>query len=248
MALFVTIIALSACSGKIQAPAADSLAQVDVTQKDPHQAGTAEINIGGPPSEADMAAEAAVSEGCVSAWRKALKGDEQAAMAELDELDRKYPKMLTVRFMRGQCLEQLGKKKEAIKYYKESVTGFEFGSIRLWKLAEAMRTTGDARGALPYYRKLMKANPDFNHGKIGLARALIAIEGEGKSAEASQLLASVVDDAKVLLKGDKNSKQARAELQGVVEADPRNKEAASLLSGIKQASASSDPPKRNLVP
>jgi len=161
-------------------------------------------------STIDLQTEAVVSESCVQAWRQAIAGDCDGAIKKLKELDTKYPKVATIRFMIGQVLEKCGRKKEAVQYYKDAVREFEFSSIHVYKLAEAMRTTGDAKGSIPHYRKLLRAAPGFSAGKMGLAKALLAI--------------------------DPNSKEARGLLNQVLEVEPANKEAVAVLANAKKDS------------
>lgn len=148
--------------------------------------------------------ETAVAQQSLIAWRKAIAGDEKGSLALLDQLDEKYPNILTLKFMRGQVLEHFGRKKEALKYYQMAVTGNEFSSIKLFKLAEIKRTTGDAKGAVEDYRLLIKRAPDFPPAKLGLAQALLQL--------------------------DKNSDEGRKLVEEVLAAEPANKEAKAIQS------------------
>lgn len=151
--------------------------------------------------------ETAVAEQSLIAWRKALSGDEKGSLALLDKLDEKYPNILTLKFMRGQILEHFGKKKEALKYYQMAVTGNEFSSIKLFKLAEIKRTTGDAKGAVEDYRLLVQRAPDFAPAKLGLAQSLLAL--------------------------DKNSEEGKKLVEEVLAAEPANKEAKAIQLTFK---------------
>lgn len=151
--------------------------------------------------------ETAVAQQSLIAWRKALAGDEKGSLALLDQLDEKYPNILTLKFMRGQILEHFGKKKEALKYYQMSVTGNEFSSIKLFKLAEIKRTTGDAKGSVEDYRLLVQRAPDFAPAKLGLAQSLLAL--------------------------DKNSEEAKKLVEEVLAAEPANKEAKAIQLTFK---------------
>ncbi|MBS2002318.1 MAG: tetratricopeptide repeat protein [Cyanobacteria bacterium SZAS LIN-5] len=151
--------------------------------------------------------ETAVAEQSLIAWRKALAGDEKGSLAMLDKLDEKYPDILTLKFMRGQILEHFGKKKEALKYYQMAVTGNEFSSIKLFKLAEIKRTTGDAKGAVEDYRLLVQRAPDFAPAKLGLAQSLLAL--------------------------DKNSEEGKKLVEEVLAAEPANKEAKAIQLTFK---------------
>ncbi|HEY9731475.1 MAG TPA: tetratricopeptide repeat protein [Drouetiella sp.] len=148
--------------------------------------------------------ETAVANQSLIAWRKAIAGDEKGSLALLDQLDEKYPNILTLKFMRGQVLEHFGKKKEALKYYQMAVTGNEFSSFKLFKLAEIKRTTGDAKGAAEDYRLLVKRAPDFAPAKLGLAQALLQL--------------------------DKKSEEGRKLVEEVLAAEPANKEAKAIQS------------------
>jgi tetratricopeptide (TPR) repeat protein len=206
---------LSGCGARVHSP--DSLSQNPSTtaaksqqsalsKTDPascSSTSSGSIFAGGSP---EMAAETEVSEKSLQAWRLALKGDEKKSMALLNDLDRKYPKMKTVAFMKGQVLERLGKKKEAIAYYQAAVTGNDFDLMKTYKLAEAMRTTGDIKNAIPVFRSLITSAPEFVPARLGLAKSLLA--------------------------QDKNSTEAKQELEKVVSDDPTSTEAKGLLDKL----------------
>jgi tetratricopeptide (TPR) repeat protein len=201
--LGLSLFILAACTSRVEAPSNLSLGNNQVRPAIEQE----EI------TKLDLEAEDVIARGCVEAWRKAIAGDEGKAMAQLKALDKQYPKVATIRFMIGQVLERFGKKKEAIPYYQDSVDQFEFSSIHLYKLAEAMRTTGDAKGSILQYRKLVQTAPDFLPGRIGLAKALLAT--------------------------DPNSLEAKNELKQILKSEPSNKEASALL-GRRDACAPRD--------
>ncbi|CAN5212232.1 hypothetical protein BH10CYA1_BH10CYA1_43660 [soil metagenome] len=151
--------------------------------------------------------ETAVADQSLVAWRKAIAGDEKGSLALMDKLDEKYPNILTLKFMRGQILEHFGKKKEALKYYQMAVTGNEFSSLKLFKLAEIKRTTGDAKGSIEDYQVLLKRAPDFVPAKVGLAQAYLAL--------------------------DKNSAEGKKLIGEALELEPTNKEAKAIQSTFK---------------
>jgi tetratricopeptide (TPR) repeat protein len=182
---------ISGCSGNVRTPS--ELPVVNTAA--PSQQGGAQIG----ESSISQEAEEAVSEGCVQAWRKALHGDEEGAMKQLTELDNKYPKVITVRFMMGQVKEHVGKKKEALQYYRDAVGKSRFNSMYLFKLAEAERTAGNAKESIQHYRQLIQMNPQFVPGKLGLAHALYDV--------------------------DATSSEVRKELKEVLAIEPDNKEA-----------------------
>jgi len=137
----------------------------------------------------NMAGEQAIADASLKAWRCAQKGDEKGCMQLLDDVEKRFPNLGTTMTMRAQCLEKLGKKKEAIKYYQQAVSKNGFSSITNFKMAEAKRTTGDAKGAIEDYRRLMKMAPEFEQGMIGLAKALIQTgDKDGARTELAQLL------------------------------------------------------------
>jgi predicted Zn-dependent protease len=153
--------------------------------------------------------ETAVADQSLIAWRKALAGDEKGSLAMLDDLDNKYPNILTLKFMRGQILEHFGRKKEALKYFQMAVNGNEFSSIKLFKLAEIKRTTGDAKGAVEDYRMLLQRAPDFSPAKMGLAQSLLAL--------------------------DKNSEEGKKLIDEVVAAEPANEKAKAIQLKYKNS-------------
>jgi tetratricopeptide (TPR) repeat protein len=142
--------------------------------------------------EGDMATMEVVSNGCLTAWRKACAGDEAGSIAMLNDLDKHYPGVLTIQMMTGQVYDHFGKNKEAIEHYKRAITGNEFSSLHVFKLAEAMRKNGDYKGAEGYYRKVLQNAPKFGAAQVGLARCLLATDKQ--STEARTLLSEAADD------------------------------------------------------
>lgn len=188
--LAVSIICLSSvgCSGHLATPR-QNLAELKMRATQPESSSKdASVGLG---EKIDLNAEEEVSRGCVDAWRKALAGDEAGAMNELKSLDREYPQVITVRFMMGQVLERVGKKKEAVKYYREAVTKSQFSSMYLFKLAESLRTTGDTKESISRYRELLAKNPQFVPGMLGLAHSLYALDS--KSSEARTVVGKVLE-------------------------------------------------------
>jgi tetratricopeptide (TPR) repeat protein len=197
--LLITAVAcatsLAACASKIQTTGnQDTLAGAS---NDRQQAGglsspcpsEKSAAISGSGEGMDLQSEEAVSDGCLAAWRKALKGDKAGAMKDLQALEKQYPKQTTVHFMMAQVLEHAGDKAGAIKFYREAAERAQFSSMYILKLAEALRTSGDARGAIVQYRKLVAVHPTFSEAKIGLARALLDAK---ERAEAKELIDQVL--------------------------------------------------------
>jgi tetratricopeptide (TPR) repeat protein len=159
----------------------------------------------------DYAAEQEVSDQSLKAWRLAVdhKGDESLKI--IDALDSKYPKMKTVAFMKGQILERLGRKEEAIKWYQSSVTGNEFDLMNVFKLAEIQRQTGKNKEAVENYHKLLAGTPNFKPAQIGLAKACLKIDSH--SNEAKHLLQSILESDPELT--DPASREAKMLLQNL---------------------------------
>lgn len=236
----ITIIACTSCSGRVTAPHLSSPVQV-TSQSQPSP------ELERVQNQSDSALLAVISGACLEAWRKELAGDEAGAVKQLKELDRKYPRVSTVRFMLGQVMEHSGKKAEAIKYYREAVSQSDFDSMHVFKLAESLRTAGNAKDAIPYYRKLLNGAPDFTEGKLGLAKSLAAVDP--KSPEAHELFMEVFKLAESLRATDKandaipyyreivlaNPKFAPGQLglaKALLDVDPNSKEALGVLRQI----------------
>jgi tetratricopeptide (TPR) repeat protein len=135
--------------------------------------------------EGDMATMEVVSNGCLKAWRKACAGDQKGSIAMLEDLDKHYPGVLTIQMMEGQVYQHFGKNDLAIEHYKKCVSGNEFSSFHMFKLAEAMRKNGDNKGAAAYYRKIIKLAPQFGQANVGLAKCLLVDDknsGEARTA------------------------------------------------------------------
>jgi len=157
----------------------------------------------------DLEAEEAISKGSLEAWRKGLAGDIDGAVKQLEDLNKKYPKAITVRFMIGQVLERGGRKAEAVKYYRDAVRQSQFNLMYLFKLAESLRTTGDSKGAVRTYKDLLALDPNFVPAKIGLAKSLWQL--------------------------DKNSPEARTQVEESLALDPKNQDAQSFITEMGPA-------------
>ncbi len=196
----VSALVLGACSSQLHSPT--GLEQTAIVE-----GGTklGAVAISG--DSVDLASEEAVSDGCLAAWRRAVKGEQAEAMKQLEVLDRQYPRQTTVRFMMGQVMEHFGKKSDAVKFYREALgKQQQQNSIYLFKLAEALRTSGDTKSALVEYRKILGCYPRFVPAKIGLS--------------------------KVLLSSDRNSAEAKEQLEQVLRLESDNREAKDLLAGF----------------
>jgi tetratricopeptide (TPR) repeat protein len=193
-------LALGACSSQLRSPA--GLEQTAVVDGN-GSAGAVAIS----GESVDLASEEAVSEGCLKSWRQAVKGEQSAAMKQLEELDRQYPRQTTVRFMMGQVMEHFGKKSDAVKFYREALSKQQQqNSLYLFKLAEALRTSGDTKAAIVEYRKILGCYPRFVPAKIGLS--------------------------KVLLMSDRSSAEAKEQLEQAQRLEQDNQEVKSLLAGL----------------
>jgi tetratricopeptide (TPR) repeat protein len=159
-------------------------------------------------SQASYAVEGAISDGCLVAWRTAVKGDYKGGLKQLDELQTKYPRSTTISFMKGQILELSGDKAEAVKYYREGIRDNEYGDIKRFKLAEALRTTGDIKGAEKEYRRVLQDSPLFVDAHLGLA--------------------------KVLSKKVPASSEVAVQLKEALKIDPANKEALAMLKEVEK--------------
>lgn len=196
-AMSYVLLSISACSNRVDVP--KKVANIDVRQ-------TEQL----PPNFAPAVGETGshigdeiVFNGCLAAWRKCLHGDQPGAMKDLNELDRKYPKTTTIQFMMGQVLDHSGKKHEAVKYYQRALSNSEPNSMYLFKLAEARRASGDIKGAIVEYKRLLELLPNFVPAKLGLARSLQQLDPE--------------------------SPQAIKQIQEALKLEPQNKEALELL-------------------
>lgn len=222
---------VSACTSSIKA---DQTKLADLKVKQPNgeyspKVASPEASAAGIKIDIDMEAESVISKECLEAWRKALKGDEKGSMAQLDDLEKRYPKFSTIKFMKGQVLEHLGKGEEAIKYYRESLDNSEYSSIRQFKLAQALVKVKKYKDAETIYRKLFKTYNDLPDAKLGLARCVIAQDAHSK--EGHQLIGETVILCEALLKTQDPEKvrEGKRVLTDVLEIDPANAGAKQLL-------------------
>jgi predicted Zn-dependent protease len=148
---------LSACTGQVRSNA-EQMSAVGAN-------GTVHVTGGEgdhnrmPARELDMAAEETISNGCLHAWRTALAGNEKAAMAELQDLNNKFPQIKTTELMMGQVLEHSGKTKQAIEHYRKAVVGNEFSTMHRIKLAQAYRKDKQYDKAAEMYDQVLKGAP-----------------------------------------------------------------------------------------
>lgn len=216
-AAFVTLnaIYLTGCSSRIQP--SENLKNVGYGENTTQSATAGQLN---------MAEEQAVADGVLSAWRKAIAskkagGDESEAMKMLEELDAAHPSISTVQLMMGQVKDHFGKPKEALEHYKKAHSVNSFSSLQTFKLAESMRKTGDFKGAIPHYKRLVgnleSATTEYGRDdfkqmlvsvRLGLARAL---KEEGSDMKAAE------EQIKKSLELDPNNADAKA-LQAEFEA------------------------------
>lgn len=187
--------ALSGCKGRVD-PSGMTLTHVEKGES-AAQAPTSE--------QMDLGMEEQVSNGCVAAWRKAIAGDEKTAMADLKELQNRYPKVQTIEMMMGQVAEHFGKNEEALDHFRKAAVGNEFSSMRKLRLAHSLKENGKYQEAIGYYRKLLthKENMDpilLLDLERSLAQCLLATDknsGEGREL-LSECLKIKSDDARTL--------------------------------------------------
>lgn len=112
-------------------------------------------------SHFDMAAEDAIANSCIHAWRKAVNDqDEKAAMAELLALETKYPQVSTIPLMMGQVKTHFKKNKEAIFFFEKALKGSEFSTMHRIKLAQAYKNDGQYAKAVKLYEQILKRGGD----------------------------------------------------------------------------------------
>jgi tetratricopeptide (TPR) repeat protein len=221
---------LTSCHGSFDT---ENLSRVEYAKKQPYKTADAPSvvgqAVGSDPSlgsqlaaEANMEKERAVGEGCLKAWRKAInEKDEAGAMKMLEELDKKYSGISTVQFMMGQVKDHFGKSKEALDHYKRAHSTNEFSSMQTFKLAESTRKSGDSKGSIVYYEKLL-ANLDRATGDYGMSHL-------------NQLRASVRLGLAKALKDCNRNAEAKVELEKVLKDDANNNEAKSLLKELEKS-------------
>ncbi len=176
-------ILLCGCTSSIKT---DSTKLAKVRMKNgeyPISAVSPEASAAGTKIEIDMSAEAEITKQCLEAWRKALKGDGKGSIAQLDALEKKYPTFSTVKLMKGQVLDRIGKPDEAVKYYQESLQDSQFSSIRSFKLAQAYIRAKRYKEAEPLYRKICQSYEDMLDPKLGLARSLLGQDKNSKEGK-----------------------------------------------------------------
>jgi len=124
-----------------------------------------------------------------------------------------------VQFMMGQVKDHFNKPKEAAQFYRKGLSVNEFSSMQTYKLAESLRKSGDAKGSIVYYQKLI----------TNLERAT----GEYGREHMKQLLASVRVGLALSYKDLKQKDQAIVEVKKALQEDPQNKEAPGLLKELE---------------
>lgn len=230
MRILGSLLALTAVTGCHGSFDTEKLSKVEYAKKAPYETPDAPsqrpVVVSDPSSasqvsaEANMAKEQAVADGCLAAWRKAYRDkDEEGAMKMLEQLDKKYTGISTVQFMMGQVKDYFHKPKEALEHYKRAHSTNEFSSMQTFKLAEATRKAGDAKGSIVYYQKLLenldRATTDYSMSNM------------------EQLRSSVRLGLVKAYKDCKQNSEAKAELDKILKVDANNAEAKSLLKELE---------------
>jgi predicted Zn-dependent protease len=215
----LTALIATACSSRVQAPSQETVSKVDVdTATTSVNTTTSTATTFGERYDAD--AEEVIATDTLTAWRVAVKhakqgsmpaaewksqraADEKEAMRQLVDLQERYPKSSTVRFMMGQVEDHFGKHDEAVKHFRASTENNTHNSMYVFKLAEAETKSGQYDKAIEHYRMIQSESAEEWFVKLGLARALL--KKDPKSVEAHQLLEQVAkaapenEEAKALL-------------------------------------------------
>jgi tetratricopeptide (TPR) repeat protein len=176
-ALFVTVTTtLCACSRKVSTGAQEDApvpANGNIAGGNQTLAQAAEQQPMAGNTHFDMAAEDAIANSCIHAWRKAVNDqDEKAAMAELLSLEAKYPQVSTIPLMMGQVKTHFKKNKEAIFFFEKALKGSEFSTMHRIKLAQAYKNDGQYAKAVKQYEQILKraaGNPVFDSIREELA-------------------------------------------------------------------------------
>lgn len=223
LSVIVAISTLTACSSRMNS---ENLKKVEYADK-PNPVAQQQAPSNDPASgsqvtfEQNIGKEQAVADGCLQAWRKAVKEkDEAGAMKMLEELDKKYPGISSVQFMMGQVEDHFGKHKEAVVHFRRAHTTNEFSSMQTFKLAESMRKSGDAKGSIVYYKKLLSN--------------LETATGEFHQDTMTQLLGSVRMGLASAYKESGQKAEALVEVKKVLQAEPEKPEAKSLLKELEK--------------
>lgn len=197
------------------------LSKVEYAQKAPYETADAPSNDPASGSqvsyEQNIAKEQAVADGCLKAWRKAVQEkDEAGAIKMLEELDQKYAGISSVQFMMGQVKDHFGKPKEALEHYKRAQSTNEFSSMQTFKLAESMRKSGDAKGSIVYYQKLVgnldQATDKYGMSHLNQLRASVRL-GLAKAYAESKQVSEAKDALEKVLKDDANNAEAKSLLK-----------------------------------
>lgn len=213
---------LASCRGNVRN---EGLPKLDYAPKTASQADSTSNDPGSGSHisyEVNIQKEQAVADGCLKAWRKAVRDkDEEGAMEMLDELDKKYSGISSVQFMMGQVKDHFGKHEEAVEHFRRAHSVNEFSSMQTYKLAESMRKAGDARGSIVYYQKLI-GNLEAATGKYGMGGNM------------KQLLHSVRLGLARSYVACKQKDDALSEVNKVLKDDPANANAKALLDEIEK--------------
>lgn len=219
----LAVLVLTSCQGSMNS---QNLKKVEYADK-PNTQAAATLPSADPSSgsqisyEQNIGKEQAVADGCLKAWRKAVhEKDEAGAMKMLEELDKKYTGISSVQFMMGQVKDHFGKHKEAVVHFRRAHSTNEFSSMQTYKLAESMRKSGDPKGSIVYYQKLVSN--------------LETATGEFQQDHMNQLLGSVRLGLAQAYNESGQKKEALAEVNKVLQANPEQKDAKSLLKELEK--------------
>ena len=109
----------------------------------------------------------------------------QAAERVLHAAQRRYPGDVWLNYNLARCLEKLGRRREAIRYYMAALIGPETAH----ELAEALERTGELDESIAIFRDLERLRPKNGRNLVCLARAL---DMHGQTKEAAAVLEPTV--------------------------------------------------------
>ena len=104
----------------------------------------------------------------------AMKND-PAAVAEFQEVTRRWPKFAKAHYSLGVILASSGRPREAIEHFSTAVKHEPAYSEARLQLAETLRSAGRYADSLPQYEETIKLNPRLAEARLGYGIALASL-------------------------------------------------------------------------
>jgi tetratricopeptide (TPR) repeat protein len=108
---------------------------------------------------------------CFQAQSIHLKGESEKAIELLNELEASHPETIEIFILLGEILRDIGKNIQSIRYFEKALTFAEDEEVPeiMEQIIDSLYEAGQHNRMIPYYKKLLKMQPDNSSAMSGLA-------------------------------------------------------------------------------